>query len=74
MSKEIYINYRTIKHKAGMVTMDNNVDKTTHFAANTASHLYLAARIAVTLAAGIPANTTDTPVTTGSTWNARQNR
>lgn len=43
--------------------MESKVDSTTHLVANTSSFPYFAASTAVTLADGIPDNTTDTPVT-----------
>ena len=46
--------------------MDNKVDKKTIFAAKGASLSYFAARIAVVAAAGIPARTTDTCLTSSS--------
>ena len=52
--------------------MDSKVELITHLVANTSSQLYFAARIAVTLAAGIPASTTDTPVTRGSRCSSAQ--
>ena len=47
--------------------MDRIVVNTTHWVANASSPLYLAARIAVVLPAGMAAKTTDTPAATDST-------
>ena len=60
------------RHHTGTVTNESKVVNTTHFVAKASSFLYLEAITAVTLAAGIAAKTTDTPVTRSSTYASLQ--
>ena len=59
-------------HQTGADTIESSVVNTTHFVAKTSSPPYFAARIAVVLAAGIAASTTEIPITSVSIWNRRQ--
>ena len=55
-------NYTKNRHHTGTVTSESSVEDTTHRVANFSSFLYLDAMIAVVLAAGIAAKTTDTRI------------